>query len=147
MDFDRNQREPIELNITPLIDIVFLLLIFFLLTSHFFMEEGLQVQLPASRTGQKVERTEIVVFLDDQERLHLNDEPVAWPELEGRLRALLARDPTATVLLKADRSVRLERAVALMDTAKASGAQKLVLSTTPPAADRKEAHEASNDNP
>lgn len=147
MDFDRDRREPIELNITPLIDIVFLLLIFFLLTSHFFMEEGLQVQLPASRTSQKAERTEIVLFLDDQERLRLNDQPVAWAELEERLRALLAQDPAATVLLKADRSVRLERAVALMDAAKASGAQKLVLATTPPSTDRDGALKAPDDNP
>jgi len=147
LDFDRDRREPIELNITPLIDIVFLLLIFFLLTSHFFTEQGLQVQLPGSRTGQKVERTEIVVSLDDQERLSLNDEPVAWTELEDKLRAMLARDPAATVLLKADRSVRLDRAVTLMDTAKAAGAQKLVLATTPQPIDGNETLKAPSGNP
>lgn len=147
MDFDRDRREPIELNITPLIDIVFLLLIFFLLTSHFFTEQGLQIQLPGARTGQKVERTEIVVSLDDQERLSLNEEPVAWTELEEKLRALLARDPVATVLLKADRSVRLAKAVTLMDTAKAAGAQKLVLATIPQPIDGDETLQAPSGNP
>jgi biopolymer transport protein ExbD len=147
LDFDRDRREPIELNITPLIDIVFLLLIFFLLTSHFFTEQGLQVQLPGSRTGQKVERAEIVVSLDDQERLSLNDEPVAWAELEDKLRAMLAREPAVTVLLKADRSVRLDRAVTLMDTAKAAGAQKLVLATTPQPIDGNETLKAPSGNP
>jgi biopolymer transport protein ExbD len=115
---------------TPLIDIVFMLLIYFLLTTNFISESGIDVNLPESSSAAARESQEITVYLDRDDKIYLGEEPVALNNLQQRLEdRLRAESGSSLVMVKADRSVDLESAVNVMDIARAAGAGRLFLAT------------------
>jgi len=129
MEFERSRHRQIELGITPLIDIVFLLLIFFMLTSHFLLDEGLKIDLPPARTSEVESARDLVVFLGPDGRITFQGQAITLEDLESRLSAELQQDPGQTVIIRADRAAILEKAVSVMDAVKASGASSMMLAT------------------
>ena len=129
MAFDRPKTRPIELGVTPLIDIVFLLLIFFMLTSHFLVDEGLEVRLPQSKTAEIHEQKGITIFLSKDGGVFLESEAVLMSDLETLLTEIFSGGTDRPVTLKADREVALERVVTVMDAARIAGAKSVVLAT------------------
>ena len=119
-----------ELNMAPLIDIVFLLLVFFLLTSHFMTQAQMGVQLPAARAGNQPVRHGITVTVPRQGPLLVAGQPLTGSTLQERLRQLLP-DSTKTVVIRGDREVSLQRAVSVMVAAKKAGAARIVVATVP----------------
>jgi len=120
------------INITPLVDIVFLLLIFFLLTAFFIRPEGLSVNLPGADAPPVAVSDEIVVVVESDGRIKLSGVTVSLPVLEEQVREALAEGPERPVVVRADREVRLERAVAVMERCKKAGAKKLIIATEKP---------------
>ena len=124
------KRPPTRVNIhlTALIDMVFLLLIYFLLTSNFISREGIDVQLPRvdSQFAEVEER--IVVKVDKDGRFLLEEREIPGPRL---LRALQFRlqGGTGAVIINADKRVVYDRVVEAMDIAKKAGATELLLAT------------------
>ena len=129
MEFERTRHRQIELSITPLIDIVFLLLIFFMLTSHFLLDEGIKIDLPPARTSEVESTRDLVIFLESDGRILFQDQVVRIEDIESLLSAELQQDPGQTVMIRADRAVILEKAVGIMDAVKASGASRMMLAT------------------
>lgn len=129
MEFERTRHRQIELGITPLIDIVFLLLIFFMLTSHFLLDEGIKIDLPPARTSEVESTRDLVIFLESDGRILFQDQVVRIEDIESLLSAELQQDPGQTVMIRADRAVILEKAVGIMDAVKASGASRMMLAT------------------
>ncbi|MFP4475685.1 MAG: ExbD/TolR family protein [Desulfatibacillaceae bacterium] len=122
-------RYQVQVPLTSLIDIVFLLLIYFLLTTNFMVDEGIDVNLPQAQASRPQNRAEITVYVDSQGRAFLENEEVALSELFDRLKDQLASNRDRPVVVKADRIVVLNKAVAVMDVAKAAGATSLCLAT------------------
>ena len=129
MEFERAEKRQIELSITPLIDIVFLLLIFFMLTSNFLLDEGLKIDLPSARTAEVESAKDLTIFLGEDGRIVFDGRTVTLEGLEAGLTAELQGNPNLTVIIRADRKVDLEKAVGVMDAVKASGAPKMMLAT------------------
>ncbi len=129
MEFERTRHRQIELSITPLIDIVFLLLIFFMLTSHFLLDEGIKIDLPPARTSEVESTRDLVIFLESDGRILFQDQVTRLEDIESLLSAELQEDPGQTVMIRADRAVILEKAVGIMDAVKASGASRMMLAT------------------
>ncbi len=119
----------VDIPLTPLIDIVFLLLIYFLLTTNFISQEGITVKLPESKSSSQIEPQRIVVTVEKNGRLLLGDETVDSAHLFNRLKDLLERKAEPVVVIKADRDVPVKEAVKAMDIAKAAGAKRLLLAT------------------
>lgn len=115
------------LNLTPLIDIVFLLLVFFLLTTHFIEEDGIGVRLPSAASTTTRERNDIALAITRDGRLFLAGELLPLADLEGRLRGMLTAN--TTVVIRGDREVPLQTAVSVMEQAKKAGAAKIVVAT------------------
>ena len=115
------------LNLTPLIDIVFLLLVFFLLTTQFIEEDGIGVRLPTAASAVNRERDEVAVVVTGQGILYLEGQRLSLEDLASRLRDLIGRD--TTVVLRGDREVSLQKAVAVMEQAKLAGAARIVVAT------------------
>jgi biopolymer transport protein ExbD len=115
--------------LTALIDIVFLLLIYFLLTTNFLAEEGIQVNLPRATSAAPRELEEMTVLVDSDGAVHVGGHPVALGELFRAVQERLASDPETVVVVKADRSLVLDRVVQVMDVIKAAGAPRLRLAT------------------
>lgn len=116
---------------SSLTDIVLLLLIFFLLSSSFVIQPGIKVQLPASVTKEVDEHREIVLTLTAEGSVFVNNQRVSLDALGQQLTLLLARSKDKSIILQADRAVRLQEAVRVMDIAKAVGASRFVIATQP----------------
>jgi biopolymer transport protein ExbD len=115
------------LNLTPLIDIVFLLLVFFLLTTQFIEEEGIGVRLPAAASSTSREKKEVAVAITRDGRLFVAGQQLPLSDLEQKLRSLLGAD--TTVVIRGDRDVPLQTAVSVMEQSKKAGAVRIVVAT------------------
>lgn len=125
----KRRRRGLDIPLTPLIDIVFLLLIYSLLTTNFLVNHGLTVDLPESEQATPQERREITVRVERSGEFLLEGEAVDAPALLGGLKTLLPTLKEAVVVIQADRDVPLKEAVRAMDISKAAGAERLLLAT------------------
>lgn len=114
-----------------LTDVVLQLLIFFLLSSAFVIQTGVKVQLPKAVASEQETRSSIIVSIDAAGGLYLNAQPVSLDELAGGIRTLLASSVDQLIIIQADRSVSLQRAVEAMDAAKAGGGTRFLIATEP----------------
>jgi biopolymer transport protein ExbD len=114
---------------SSLTDIVFLLLIFFLLSSSFVIQSGIKIQLPKSDAADVETQSQIVVTVTEKGTIYLNDKQVGAETLGSQLAPLLQKDRDKVVIIKADQSVSLQNAVQVMDIAKGVGAMRLVIAT------------------
>jgi len=125
------KREPYQIQapLTSLIDIVFMLLIYFLLTTNFMVDEGIKVKLPQAKASAPQVQKEITIYVDESGQAYLMDKPVALDQLFTRLKNMIGSDEIRLVVVKSDRRVILNKAVKVMDIAKAAGAGRLCLAT------------------
>lgn len=126
------RRRP-AITITPLIDVMLLLLIFFMLTSTFRQDTGIDITLPEARSGaaQELELHEVVV--DQEGRLFFGATPVDEAGLRQQLTELLAGDPSAQLVLRADAGADFGRVVRAIDIAREAGGEHLIIPTDLPA--------------
>lgn len=125
----KRTRLQVQLPLTPLIDIVFLLLIYFLLTTNFMVDEGIKIKLPQAKASAPQTEKEITVYVDRQGRAFLGTEEVSLAMLFDRLKEMIGGKKNKLVVIRADRAVILNKAVKVMDVAKAAGAGRLCLAT------------------
>ena len=110
-------------DLTPMIDVVFLLLIFFLLTSYVILP-SIQVNLPESETALVNEPAELSLTITEDRRLYLNDEAISENRLEEALRAIFSRNPNG-IVIQSDRRVPFGFVVEIMDLTKRAGAENI----------------------
>jgi biopolymer transport protein ExbD len=115
--------------LTSLIDIVFMLLIYFMLTTHFIVDEGIKITLPQAKAGAPQVSQEITLYVDQSGAIFLADERVPEDLLFTRLKEMIGSAKDRLVIIKSDRSVILNKVVKVMDLAKAAGAGRLCLAT------------------
>ena len=123
MQFEGRRRLSHTPNLTPLIDVVFLLLVFFMLTSHFVREESIKVDLPTAQSGAADDREYLQVVLDAQGRILMHDHFIDASDLEARLQAELSERSDKIVRIRGDRSASLGLAVGVLDAARKAGAE------------------------
>lgn len=131
-----SEKSTVQLPMTPLIDIVFLLLIYFLLTTNFLASDSLPLDLPSAATATSRQSAAIIVSLDAAGQAHLEGSLVSDKELPSRLRDSLAKQKGRSVLIRSDRSVPLARVVTVLDIARACGAVEISLAADRTAAVR-----------
>lgn len=118
-----------QMPLTALIDIVFLLLIYFLLTTNFLVEEGIKVKLPEARASSAQVSDNITIVIDAAGHSYIDGQQILVKELFDTLKNLLREGKDRLVIVRADRTVVLDKAVKVMDIAKAAGAERLSLAT------------------
>lgn len=130
----KRSRYTVQMPLTALIDIVFLLLIYFLLTTNFLVDEGIKIKLPqAKASAPQVDET-ITVFVDKEGRAFLDSKEISLGALFDQIKERLKNNRERVVIIRADRNVLLNKAVKVMDLAKAAGAGRLCLATEKPLA-------------
>jgi len=133
MQFEGTRRSGQAPNLTPLIDIVFLLLIFFMLTAHFVRDESIAIQLPQAETAvSREDEAAVVVMLDTDGRIHLAGNIIEVQKLEAALRQALQGRSKKWVTLRGDRASDLGNAVAILDAARKAGAETVDVVTEKP---------------
>ena len=131
MRFGSGARHKALIDITSLIDVVFLLLLFFVVTSTFLERPGLDLTLPAASPTEVARRDEVTVEIDADGATWLDGRRVEVAGLEGALESALAAGGTERVVLEADERVPHGRVVEAMDAARRAGATGLVVATRP----------------
>lgn len=120
----RSGRKQIHLNVTSLIDVLFLLLIFFMLTGTFKRVGEMELRLPESTTSTPAPEsppTTVELVATEDGRLLLDGTPVDLPALKGRLQDVLSRDPGTQITIKAEEDVSHGRVVRLLDIVREAG--------------------------
>jgi biopolymer transport protein ExbD len=120
-----------EINMTPLVDVMLVLLIIFIITVP-VMQHSVNLNLPqASSELQQAQPETIRLSVDAQGEYFWNDSPISDADLEPRLRAEAAKDPQPDLHLRGDKDVRYERVAQLMAAAQQAGLGKIGFITEP----------------
>lgn len=129
MEIQRRKKVDLNPNITPLIDIVFLLLIFFMLSYHVAINPGIKLNLPKASKAQQHNEEDIIIFITKNEDIYINEDKVFFNEIRNRLEDAIGNSDKKSIIIKADEEIDLGLAVKIMDISKQAGAQGLVIST------------------
>ncbi|SHJ92666.1 outer membrane transport energization protein ExbD (TC 2.C.1.1.1) [Desulfatibacillum alkenivorans DSM 16219] len=128
----RAKRQTLELNIAPLIDMVFILLIFFLVTTSFVRETGLEVNRPSAQTAASSRKTNILVGISDQNAIFMNHRQVDIRSVRAQVERGLVDNPGAAVVVVADQNATAGTIVSVMDAARLAGAENVTLAASAP---------------
>lgn len=131
MQIREKRRKRPSINITSLIDVMFLLLIFFMVSTTFAEHPGINLELPTASTAEPSKLEPLTLALDKDGRMFLNDVPVQERELRAELQSA-AKKPDATLVLKADRKVPYGHVIRAMDISRQSGIRRIVSLTEMP---------------
>lgn len=118
-----------EISMAPLVDIVFLLLIFFMVSTVFPENEGLVIEKPRSENTAALSNEHIIIKLNQQGIAYLNDRVVTPDDIERLLKTELVSKPQRMVTVHADRRATTEALINVIDAAKAGGAKQLGIAT------------------
>ena len=131
MELRPPKKRSLTISVTPLIDVLFLLLIFFMISTTFLSTPAIKLELPEAKHADAVRQKPLVVHIDPNGSVYLNDEPVDVSLLAAALGMKLQESTEKAVVLKADSRVSHGTVVEVMDIVKGAGAKRLVVSTKP----------------
>ncbi len=126
---DNNEEEEMQVDIAPLIDIVFILLIFFMVTTTFVKDMKLELERPNASSASPSSSKAVRIFIDQQGDTYLDGEPVRLWLIQSKLRDLLAASTVKTVLVVTDEGVPSGKLVEVVDQARLAGAQSVGVAT------------------
>jgi len=129
MQFSHRRRVRPTLDVTPLIDVVLQLVIFFMLTTTFSLYQGINVNLPKVVKAEEHQEKDLVVTITKENRVYLNDREVTVEELAETVKPLFVASQPRVVVIRADQEVKHGKVVEVMDIVKGAGAEKLAIAT------------------
>jgi biopolymer transport protein ExbD len=125
------QQEPDDtgVDITPMLDVVFIMLIFFIVTATFIKEAGIEVDKPDAATAEVQEKASILVAIDASDQVWINRRQVDIRSVRSIIERLHAENPKGTVVIQADRQSRNDMLVKVMDASRRAGVYNIALAT------------------
>jgi biopolymer transport protein ExbD len=125
---------PAQINIVPMIDVIFAILAFFIMSSLFLTKlEGLPVNLPSASSAQQQQATEpIAVTIDELGTISLNRQPITLDNLDTKIKTLASANQERLVIVNADEKVSHGKVVAVMDRLRAIPGVRLAIATEKP---------------
>jgi biopolymer transport protein ExbD len=121
----------VQLDMTPLIDVVFILLLFFLVTTSFIKDSGLDLERPQAASASPLDTRAIRIGLTASGATYIDGQRVDGEQLRRRVAAAVSRAPQTPVVIVPDENSRSGRLVAVMDAAKLAGATNVAIATQP----------------
>jgi len=115
------QQEESEINITPMLDVVFIMLIFFIVTASFVKEAGIDVNRPDAQTAQKKEKANILIAISANNEIWIDRRQVDPRAVRANIERLHAENPQGTVVIQADKEAKTETLIQVMDSARQAG--------------------------
>ena len=122
-----------EINVTPLVDIMLVLLIIFMLTAHLIARQAIEIELPRASQSTAPPPTTLAITLKADGALFLNDRPVTPAALRDAIRASVARDPKTQAIVAGDKRVSHGRVIWVLDTVKSLGITQFAIQIDPQA--------------
>lgn len=118
-----------EIDITPMLDVVFIMLIFFIVTASFVKESGIEVNRPDASTAQSKPRASILIAINANDEIWINKRQVDESQVRANIERLHAENPQGSVVIQADEEARTRKLVAVMDAARQAGVYDVSLAT------------------
>ncbi|MFO7764462.1 MAG: biopolymer transporter ExbD [Wenzhouxiangellaceae bacterium] len=119
-----------DVNVTPLLDIVFIMLIFFIVTATFIKEPGVDVTRPEAQTAEDQRLVSILVAIDSENTIWINREEVSVDGVRAAVERLRRENPRGSAVIQADGSAHSEYLVDVLEQIRASGVQDVVAVST-----------------
>jgi biopolymer transport protein ExbD len=130
MQFKKKQQRKLNLDITPLVDVIFLLLIFFMISTTFLSYNEIKVKLPEAVTESKQMNTgPIEITITRENKIYIDNKIVQPADLLTELKQKITNTKDKTAVIRADGQVQHQVVVQVMDTAKVAGIDKLSIAT------------------
>ena len=127
--FSSNQGKTEDINISPLIDMVFILLIFFIVTTVFVEETGVEVTKPQAASQIQLEKNSILIAITANNNVVYGGREVGINGVRGLVKRLIQEEPNMPVIIQADENVPTRTLVRVIDEAKLAGANSVNIST------------------
>ena len=124
------QRRLAEINVTPLVDVMLVLLIISMLAAP-MLQRGIPLELPSTETALDIDEARVVVSVNRDLKIRINDRPVHYDLLEDHMRSLAAQRPSETVYLRADKLLPYGEVLLVMDRIRKAGMTRVALVTVP----------------
>jgi len=126
----RTGMEEPEINVISMVDIVLVLLLFFMVTTSFVQQSHLSMQLPKAQQASKGEpKTPIKIQLSASGQVALDGHSLPMAQLASRLKALAAQDPERVIILQADKNATQQYVIDVLDAAQAAGLTRISFAT------------------
>ncbi|TFG41385.1 MAG: biopolymer transporter ExbD [Chromatiales bacterium] len=116
-----HEEESEEINLTPMLDVVFIMLIFFIVTATFIKEAGIQVERPDTSTADTQDDASILIAISSRDEIWVDRKERAPQELRGVIERLHAENPKGSIVIQADEESTNEKLVLVLAAAKAAG--------------------------
>ncbi len=123
----------VDINVTPLVDIMLVLLIIFMLTANLIAKQAIEVELPRASQSTALNPTTIAVTITREGTLYLNGKPTTPAELRGQVQTAVAKDPKTQVIIAGDKAVSHGRVVWVLDVVKSLGVTSFAIQIDPAA--------------
>lgn len=130
-DHVRSESGPAAMNITPLIDMVFILLIFFAVNASFVKEAGVTIERPSARTAQTQEQANIMIAVTENGEVWIDRQRVDPRSVRGHVERLHAENPEGSVVILADEDSQTGLVIQVLDQARLAGVDNVAVAATP----------------
>ena len=123
----QQEVEESEVNLTPMLDVVFIMLIFFIVTASFVKEAGIEITRPPAATAERKERGNILVAITKDNQIWIDRRQVSPQALRANIERLHAENPQGSVVIQADEKSQNGLLVRVMDAARLAGVSSVAL--------------------
>jgi biopolymer transport protein ExbD len=124
-----SEEEDNEINLTPMLDVVFIMLIFFIVTASFIKEAGIQVERPDTTTADKQEDAAILIAISANDEIWIDRKETDPRAVRGMIERLHAENPKGSIVIQADEESTNEMLVIVMEAAKQAGVANIAIAT------------------
>ena len=125
-------NEDSAIDMTPMLDVVFIMLIFFIVTASFVKEAGIEVNRPDAQTATKQDRANILIAIDENGAIWINRRKVEVDQVRANIERLHAENPQGSVVIQADQDANVKRLVAVMDASRQAGVYNVSIAAQEP---------------
>jgi biopolymer transport protein ExbD len=126
--FSRGDEES-EINLTPMLDVVFIMLIFFIVTATFIKQAGIDVLRPEALTAEQKPTVSVLVAISSNGDIWIDKKRVDVNSVRAHIERLHAENPKGGLVIQADREAKSEKLIAVLNAARAAGLTKVAIST------------------
>ena len=127
--FYRNEDEEAEINMTPMLDVVFIMLIFFIVTTSFVRETGVEVNRPLAESSEKLPQNAILIAITEHSQIWIDQRRIDTRAVRRNIERLLAENPDSSVVIQADQNAPTGTLITVLDQVKLAGAKNIAVSS------------------
>ena len=126
--FSRSDEES-DINLTPMLDVVFIMLIFFIVTATFIKQAGIEIYRPAALTSVQKPTVSVLVAIGENGDIWIDKKKVDTTAIRAHIERLHAENPKGGLVVQADKAAKTEKVMAVLSAARAAGLTEVAIST------------------